>query len=135
MESQPWWTLASAPGASPRRPLGGTMTNSRSSTHSSASIVPRHATTTSRLPSSAFPSSVATATYPIQLDSLHRLPLPDAPTNAVPRTAGADDVAYRNLVTRYAAAWPGSITRSKKCRLPNLDSPSGGDSFSWLNAS
>nr|ACR35968.1 unknown [Zea mays] len=59
MDSQPRCTMASP---SPRRPPVGTMGNSRSSAHSSARMVPRHATTTSRRPSAAFPSSVATAT-------------------------------------------------------------------------
>ncbi|TVT97121.1 hypothetical protein EJB05_16220, partial [Eragrostis curvula] len=45
---------------------------SKSLVHSKGLMVPRHATTMSRRPSAATPSSVATATYPIQLDSLHQ---------------------------------------------------------------
>lgn len=55
---------ASAQAASPRRPLGGTMANSRSLTHSRAWIVPRHATTTSQRPRAAFPSSVVDPVAP-----------------------------------------------------------------------
>jgi hypothetical protein len=55
---------ASAQAASQRGPLGGTMANSRSSTHSRAWIVPRHVTTTSRRPRAAFPSSVVDPVAP-----------------------------------------------------------------------
>jgi hypothetical protein len=41
--------------------------NRMSFNHSVAVADPRHATTTSRLPRAATPSSVATATYPIQV--------------------------------------------------------------------
>nr|CAB3464397.1 unnamed protein product [Digitaria exilis] len=51
------WTMASQPSRSPSRPLGATMAKSRSSAHSMARTVPRQATTTSRRPSAAFPSS------------------------------------------------------------------------------
>ncbi|KAB8100691.1 hypothetical protein EE612_031273 [Oryza sativa] len=59
-----------AAAAAPSTGAAGTGVKSKSLTHSRLSTVPRHATTMSRRPSAATPSSVATATYPIQLDSL-----------------------------------------------------------------
>jgi hypothetical protein len=46
-----------------------------------------------------------------------------------------DDVAYRNLVTRYAAACAGSRARSKKRALAKRESPACGDARSQLKAS
>lgn len=61
----PWCTTAfpCSSAAGPSTGAADAGKKSRSLTHSRLSSVPRHATTMSRLPSAATPSSVATATY------------------------------------------------------------------------
>ncbi|BAS73462.1 Os01g0652375 [Oryza sativa Japonica Group] len=73
MDSHPLCTLgAGERPPAPSTPAADTSVKSRSLSHSMGRTVPRHATTTSRLPSAATPASVATATYPIQFDSRFR---------------------------------------------------------------
>ncbi|BAS76408.1 Os01g0968601, partial [Oryza sativa Japonica Group] len=67
--------------------------------HCSDCTVPRHATKMLRRPSAAFPSSVATATYPIQLLSLH---LRKRETDCRMNGSGTatHDLAYRRIPSR-----------------------------------
>ncbi|KAE9599244.1 hypothetical protein Lalb_Chr15g0089451 [Lupinus albus] len=53
----------------------------------------------SLLPNTSFPSSVATATYPIQFDSLLQASLENDLTMKISGSKGIDEVAYRNFVT------------------------------------
>jgi len=68
------------------------------------------------------------------LDSLHRRDL-DTDLRMNASGTATDDVVYRNLVTRYAAACASSRTRSKKRALAKRDSPACGDARSRLKAS
>ncbi|WVZ69452.1 hypothetical protein U9M48_018234 [Paspalum notatum var. saurae] len=76
----------SAP-SGPRIPAAEASASLRSATHSSARCVPRHATTMSLRPSAAAPSSVATATYPIQLHSRARPWRQSGRSSTLPRTS------------------------------------------------
>jgi hypothetical protein len=69
------------------------------------------------------------------LDSLHRRRDPATDQSMKAAGTATDDVAYRNLVTRYAAACAGSRARSKKRALAKRESPACGDARSQLKAS
>ena len=102
-DRKPLCAMASgcAAAAEPSTGAAGTGVKSKSLAHSRFLMVPRHATTMSRRPSLAAPPSVAAATYPIQLDSLHHAASLSAGGGRRRNASGTGsaDVAYTNLVT------------------------------------
>lgn len=92
--------------------------------------VPLHAITISLLPEAAFPASVVTATYPIQLEFVPRIHGP------VRHSSESSD-AYKYLVTSYLNGFPftSPTFSNNSSRLECLQSPTFLDAFSELKAS
>nr|CAB3459963.1 unnamed protein product [Digitaria exilis] len=112
-DGKPWCTTANGffSAAEPSTGAADTGVKVKSLAHSSGRIVPRHATRMSRRPSSAAPSSVATATYPIQLDSLdHAATSPARSGSGRRRTSDAGI----GSAARPAAAAPELERRSER---------------------